>query len=111
MQRTADMYAGIDCSGRQMTTGPMFNGAHPTEGKPADFKGSMMVLRGATEAEIREIISGDIYTKSDVWDLEKMQIIPVSKIPTFFPFLFSFRGCPCGYPSVLRRTLTIRRLR
>ena len=58
----------------------MFHDAHPTEGKPADFKGSMMVLRAATEAEVRELLSNDVYSKGDVWDLENMQIIPVSPL-------------------------------
>lgn len=58
--------------------GPMFNDAHPTEGKPANFKGSMMIFRAATEAEVREILSNDVYGKGNVWDLENMQIIPVS---------------------------------
>lgn len=56
----------------------MFHDGHPTEGKPANFKGSMMVLRAATEAEVREILTNDVYGKGNVWDLEKMQIIPVS---------------------------------
>jgi hypothetical protein len=55
----------------------MFNDAHPTEGKPANFKGSMMVFRAATEAEVREILSNDVYSKGNVWDLDNMQIIPV----------------------------------
>lgn len=58
--------------------GPMFHDAHPTEGKPANFKGSMMIFRAATEAEVREILSNDVYGKGNVWDLENMQIIPVS---------------------------------
>ena len=56
----------------------MFHDGHPTEGKPANFKGSMMVLRAATEAEVREILTNDVYGKGNVWDLENMQIIPVS---------------------------------
>lgn len=56
----------------------MFNDAHPTEGKPASFKGSMMIFRAATEADVRAILSNDVYVKSDVWDLENAQIIPVS---------------------------------
>lgn len=60
------------------TKGPMFHDAHPTEGKPANFKGSMMIFRAATEAEVRETLSNDVYGKGNVWDLENMQIIPVS---------------------------------
>lgn len=56
----------------------MFHDAHPTEGKPANFKGSMMIFRAATEAEVREYLSNDVYGKGNVWDLENMQIIPVS---------------------------------
>ena len=61
----------------------MFNDAHPTEGKPASVKGSMMIFRAATEADVRAILSNDVYVTSDVWDLENAQIIPVS-----------FFGCP-----------------
>ncbi|GAM38847.1 hypothetical protein TCE0_034f09911 [Talaromyces pinophilus] len=61
-----------------VTGGPMFHDAHPTEGKPANFKGSMMIFRAATEAEVREILSNDVYGKGNVWDLENMQIIPVA---------------------------------
>lgn len=58
----------------------MFRDAHPTEGKPANFKGSVMVFRAATEAEVRDILSNDVYSKGNVWDLENLQIIPVSPL-------------------------------
>jgi hypothetical protein len=61
----------------------MFHDAHPTEGNPPNFKGSVMVFRAATEAEVREILSNDVYGKGNVWDLEKTQIIPVSPPPPF----------------------------
>lgn len=67
----------------------MFHDAHPTEGKPANFKGSVMVFRAETEAEVREILNNDVYTKGDVWDLENVQIIPVSflRFLCFFPLI------------------------
>jgi uncharacterized protein len=56
----------------------MFHGAHPVPGEAPQFKGSTMIFRAETEAEVREILKNDIYTTSDVWDLENTQIIPVS---------------------------------
>ncbi|EED23673.1 conserved hypothetical protein [Talaromyces stipitatus ATCC 10500] len=58
-----------------VTGGPMFH-AH-NDGDPK-FKGSVMVFRAETEAEVREILNNDVYNKGDVWDLEKVQIIPVA---------------------------------
>lgn len=51
--------------------------AHPAEGETPSFKGSMMLAVAESEAEVREILSKDIYTTSGVWDLENAQIIPV----------------------------------
>ena len=54
---------------------------HPAEGEDALFKGSMIVYTGKSVEDIREAINGDIYARSGVWDLEKVQIIPVSVSP------------------------------
>jgi hypothetical protein len=58
-------------------TGAIF-AEHPQEGKDAQFLGSVVVYTGGSAAEVREIINNDIYAKSGVWDLEKVQIYPVS---------------------------------
>ena len=41
------------------------------------FRGSVVVYTGEDEAEVRKIIEKDIYATSGVWDLEKVQILPV----------------------------------
>ncbi|KAJ6072903.1 hypothetical protein N7467_010988 [Penicillium canescens] len=56
-------------------TGAIF-AEHPQEGKDAQFLGSVVVYTGGNAAEVREIINNDIYAKSGVWDLEKVQIYP-----------------------------------
>ena len=60
--------------------GAMFD-KHPAEGEPAQFRGSMIVYSAGSAEEVREIIDQDIYATSGVWDLEKVQIIPVSFYP------------------------------
>jgi uncharacterized protein YciI len=50
---------------------------HPEEGEPAPFKGSVVVYTGETAQDVRELIENDIYATSGVWDLDKVQIIPV----------------------------------
>ncbi|OKL58985.1 hypothetical protein UA08_05766 [Talaromyces atroroseus] len=60
--------------------GPMFHDAHPVAGQAPQFKGSTMIFRAATEAEVRETLRNDIYATSDVWDLENTQIIPVLNV-------------------------------
>ena len=51
---------------------------HPEEGKDAQIAGSMVVYAAENVEEVRDIISKDIYATSGVWDLEKVQIFPVS---------------------------------
>ncbi|KAL3481589.1 hypothetical protein BJX99DRAFT_253509 [Aspergillus californicus] len=46
------------------------------DGETPSFKGSMLICYVDTEEEAWELIRNDIYTKSDVWDLEKVQVIP-----------------------------------
>lgn len=50
---------------------------HPVEGQPPFFEGSVVVYTGKDAAEIRGIIEKDIYATSGVWDLDKVQVIPV----------------------------------
>ena len=46
-------------------------------GETPPFNGSALIVVAENEAEVRELISQDIYTRSGVWDVEKAQIIPV----------------------------------
>ncbi|GKT43515.1 aspercryptin biosynthesis cluster protein B [Colletotrichum spaethianum] len=60
---------------RMVITGAMFE-EHPTEGKTPSFKGSVIIYTVKDAEEAWELIRNDIYAKSDVWDLEKAQVIP-----------------------------------
>ncbi|KAB8216844.1 hypothetical protein BDV33DRAFT_206973 [Aspergillus novoparasiticus] len=51
--------------------------SHPAPGETPPFNGSALIVVAENEAEVRELISNDIYTRSGVWDVEKAQIIPV----------------------------------
>ncbi|GJC77393.1 aspercryptin biosynthesis cluster protein B [Colletotrichum liriopes] len=55
--------------------GAMFT-EHPTEGKTPSFTGSALIYTVKDAEEAWELIRNDIYAKSDVWDLEKAQVIP-----------------------------------
>lgn len=55
----------------------MFN-SHPAEGETPSFRGSMVTAVAESAEEVREVLSKDIYAQSGVWDMEKMEIIPVS---------------------------------
>lgn len=50
---------------------------HPKPDDSVSFKGSVMIYVAESKEEVEELVKNDIYTKSDVWDLEKAQIIPV----------------------------------
>lgn len=54
---------------------------HLAEGEDPPFKGSMIVYTGESVEDAWEAINGDIYAKSGVWDLKRVQIIPVSASP------------------------------
>jgi uncharacterized protein len=43
-----------------------------------EFTGSTLVCVAKSRDEIMQMLSDDIYAKSGVWDLEKVQIWPVS---------------------------------
>ncbi|KAJ5081552.1 hypothetical protein NUU61_009816 [Penicillium alfredii] len=62
-------------SGAIVAGGAMLN-SHPAEGESPSFKGSMMMAVAENEAEVRELLSKDIYTVSGVWDMKNAQIIP-----------------------------------
>lgn len=50
---------------------------HTPAGEPLKFKGSMGIYCVESIEEAWEIIRADPYAVNDVWDLEKIQIIPV----------------------------------
>ncbi|RVD89246.1 uncharacterized protein DFL_000262 [Arthrobotrys flagrans] len=49
---------------------------HIKEGEVPKFKGSVMLISVETKEEVLEIIKSDKYVENDVWDLEKVEIIP-----------------------------------
>lgn len=57
---------------------------HPEEGKDLSFKGSMLVYMAENLEEVHQLINGDIYAKSGVWDLGKALVVPVSDSLLFF---------------------------
>ncbi|KAL2867884.1 uncharacterized protein BJX67DRAFT_380441 [Aspergillus lucknowensis] len=50
--------------------------AHPADGEMPSFKGSTLICVVESEEEAWNIIKNDIYTKSDVWDVDSAQVIP-----------------------------------
>ncbi|RKK79066.1 hypothetical protein BFJ71_g16328 [Fusarium oxysporum] len=75
-----DHYEGIKpliASGKSPAGGAIFE-KHPVDGEPALFKGSVVVYAAESVDQVREIIHNDVYAKSGVWDLEKVQLFPVS---------------------------------
>ena len=52
----------------------------PEDDEPSSMKisGSTLVVVAESREEILEILKGDIYTRSGVWDMDKIQIWPVS---------------------------------
>lgn len=58
----------------------VFGGAtlskHPAEGESPDMTGSFMLFKAETEAEVREALENDPYTKGGAWDLKNAKIYP-----------------------------------
>lgn len=52
--------------------------SHPGDGEDIPFKGSMIIYTGESVEDVRSVLMNDVYAKKGVWDLEKVQIIPVS---------------------------------
>ncbi|KAE8146688.1 hypothetical protein BDV25DRAFT_46515 [Aspergillus avenaceus] len=50
--------------------------SHPEAGQTPPFKGSVIVVRAESENAAREVLKGDVYARSGVWDLNAVQIIP-----------------------------------
>lgn len=89
-------------SGRIVVGGAMLE-SHPAEGEDPKFKGSMLVALAESAAEVRELLSRDIYATEGVWDLENAQIIPVSFF--FYLVLYSSSIPVDGYGR--ERLLTV----
>ncbi|OJK02512.1 hypothetical protein ASPACDRAFT_41341 [Aspergillus aculeatus ATCC 16872] len=62
-------------SGKVVLGGAMLD-QHPKPDDSVSFKGSVMIYVAESKEEVERLVKNDIYTKSDVWDLEKAQIIP-----------------------------------
>ncbi|KAK2598270.1 hypothetical protein N8I77_011694 [Diaporthe amygdali] len=74
----SDHYEGIKpliASGKLPAGGAIFE-KHPVDGESALFKGSVVVYAAESIEQVREIIQNDVYSKSGVWDLDRVQIIP-----------------------------------
>jgi uncharacterized protein YciI len=48
------------------------------DGEAAKMKGSVMLITAETEEKALEWVKNDVYTKEGVWDVSKIQIMPVS---------------------------------
>lgn len=59
----------------RLSTGAMLEG-HPSEGETPKMKGSAMLVGAKTKEEVIERLKRDVYVKGEVWDWEKVQIIP-----------------------------------
>jgi len=47
-----------------------------TEGQAPKMKGSAMLMGAKTREEVLERLKEDVYTKGEVWDWSKVQVIP-----------------------------------
>lgn len=61
----------------------MFVDAHPEPGETPQFRGSAVIIQANSAKEVLEILSKDIYVEKGVWDLDNVQIIPVSFFSSF----------------------------
>lgn len=50
----------------------------PEEGEQLQIKGSVMLAQAESKEAVLEALKEDTYSKSGVWDWEKVQIHPVS---------------------------------
>ncbi|KAJ5585662.1 hypothetical protein N7450_005449 [Penicillium hetheringtonii] len=49
--------------------------SHRFEGEEQKINGSVIMFNEQSEDEVLKIVERDVYAKSGVWDLEKMQIL------------------------------------
>ncbi|KAF8160915.1 hypothetical protein B0H34DRAFT_795762 [Crassisporium funariophilum] len=48
----------------------------PTEGQPPKAVGSVLMIKAESLSEVRKLIESDIYYTANVWDSEKLVILP-----------------------------------
>lgn len=58
------------------TFGGAFFDEHPGDGEAPKAKGSVILAHAESREELLEVLRADEYTKSGVWDMEKVQIFP-----------------------------------
>ncbi len=65
----------------------------PKEGEGLKIFGSAMVAHAASKEEVLEVIKNDIYSKSNVWDLQKvcLYIYVLSLAPSLTLCVFRYR--------------------
>jgi uncharacterized protein len=60
----------------QVVMGGSYLSDVPKEGETPDMIGSSLIVVASTKEEVMELLAGDIYTRSGVWDLDKVQVWP-----------------------------------
>ncbi|KAF2134743.1 YCII-related domain-containing protein [Dothidotthia symphoricarpi CBS 119687] len=63
-------------AGHIVMTGPMVASHSKSTGEPAVLKGSVMVWKADSEADIRAQLSEDPFAAGGVWDLDQATIVP-----------------------------------
>ncbi|KFY11816.1 hypothetical protein V492_04251 [Pseudogymnoascus sp. VKM F-4246] len=48
----------------------------PKDGEPMKINGSCFIAQASTKEEVLAELKNDVYGKADVWDFEKIQILP-----------------------------------
>ncbi|KAE8349476.1 hypothetical protein BDV28DRAFT_160453 [Aspergillus coremiiformis] len=62
-------------NGSMVLAGGMLN-SHPAFGETPSFRGSALIVVAEDEGCVRDILREDVYTRTGVWDVENVQIIP-----------------------------------
>jgi uncharacterized protein len=80
-KRMAVRQQHIDELNAKIEAGEMvFGGAtlseSPVKGRPLKLKGSAMLLKLETEADVRKWLERDVYAKGGAWDLTNVQVYP-----------------------------------
>ena len=53
--------------------------AHPVADEGLKINGSVMLALAESKEEVLEQIKNDVYCKEGIWDMDKIQVIPVSR--------------------------------
>ena len=90
----------------------VFGGATLDEQPSADttpaMNGSVMLFKAETEEDVRKLIENDDYTKNDVWDAAKAQIMPFKcAIRTALTFGRSIQGSTMTGPTLCNTTIVL----